>query len=58
MAKKKQDEPDDDIPEEIVDKMMIACGRRCCICKRYRPTKLQVHHIQERARGGTHDEEN
>jgi hypothetical protein len=47
-----------DIPEELVDKMMVKCGRRCCICRRFRPTKLQVHHIIERAKGGSNDEDN
>jgi hypothetical protein len=32
--------------------MMVACGRRCCLCRRFKPTKLQVHHIDERAAGG------
>jgi hypothetical protein len=59
MAKKKQDKPEDDpIPPETVDQMMLKCGRRCCICRRYRPTRLQVHHIKERSDGGTHDEDN
>jgi hypothetical protein len=48
----------DDIPPEIVDKMMVKCARRCCICRRFRPTKLQVHHIVERNQGGTDDEDN
>jgi hypothetical protein len=47
-----------DIPQQLVDKMMVKCGRRCCICCRFRPTKLQVHHIIERANGGTNDEDN
>src|SRR5258708_39409703 len=48
----------DEIPTDLVDKMMVKCGRRCCICRRFRPTKLQVHHIIERSQGGTHDEDN
>ena len=47
-----------DIPPERIDGMMVKCGRRCCICRRFRPTKLQVHHIDERNAGGTDDEEN
>lgn len=47
-----------DIPPEVVDRMMVKCGRRCCICKRFRSTKLQVHHILEREHGGTNDEDN
>ena len=47
-----------EIPPERIDSMMVKCGRRCCICRRFRPTKLQVHHIIERAQGGTDDEDN
>jgi hypothetical protein len=38
--------------------MMVKCARRCCICRRYRPTKLQVHHIVERSQGGGNEEDN
>jgi hypothetical protein len=48
----------DSIPPELVDKMMVKCGRRCCICRRFRPTKLQVHHIMERGQGGGNEEDN
>jgi hypothetical protein len=48
----------DSIPQDLVDKMMVKCARRCCICRRFRPTKLQVHHIVERNQGGTNDEDN
>ena len=37
---------------------MVKCARRCCICRRFRPTKLQVHHIDERSEGGSDDEDN
>ena len=47
-----------EIPGELIDSMMVKCGRRCCICKRFRPTKLQVHHIVERSKGGSDDEDN
>jgi hypothetical protein len=54
MAKKKK-EP---IPPETVDRMLVKCGRRCCICRRRRAAHLQVHHIIEQSEGGTHDEDN
>ena len=47
-----------EIPQELVDRMMVKCARRCCICRRFRPTKLQVHHIVERNQGGTDEEDN
>lgn len=49
---------DEDIPQEIVDRMMVKCGRCCCICRQFKPTKLQVHHIIERAKGGDNNEDN
>jgi HNH endonuclease len=48
----------DEIPPDLVDRMMVKCARRCCICRRYRPTKLQVHHIVERSQGGGNEEDN
>jgi hypothetical protein len=47
-----------EIAPELIDRMMVRCGRRCCICRRFRPTKLQVHHIIERSEGGSDDEDN
>jgi len=48
----------DEIPDDVVDLMMVKCGRRCCICRRFKPTHLQVHHIVLRSKGGTDDEDN
>lgn len=48
----------DAIPAELVDRMTVTCARRCCICRRFRPTKLPVHHIRERNQGGGNDEDN
>lgn len=47
-----------DIAPEVIDRMMVKCGRRCCICRRFRPTKLQVHHIIEQNQGGSDEEDN
>ena len=46
------------IPQDVVDRMMVKCARRCCICRRFQPTKLQVHHIVESSQGGSDEEEN
>jgi hypothetical protein len=48
----------DEIPPDLVDKTMVKCARRCCICRRFRPTKLQVHHIRERSKGSSDEEAN
>lgn len=47
-----------DIPQQLVNSILVKCGRRCCVCRRFRPTKLQVHHIQARSKGGTDAEDN
>ena len=46
------------IPQELVDRMMVACGRRCCMCRRFKPIHLQVHHIDEKATGGSDEWDN
>jgi hypothetical protein len=48
----------ENIPQDLIDKMMVKCARRCCICRRFRPTKLQVHHIVLKGDGGTNEEDN
>jgi hypothetical protein len=47
-----------EIPDEMAATVLAKCGRRCCICRRFRPTLLQVHHIDERAAGGGNDFDN
>lgn len=44
----------DNIPTDLVDRMMVKCACRCCICRRFRPTKLQVHRVVERNLGRSH----
>lgn len=46
------------ISEKNSAAILARCGRHCCICRRYRPLHLQVHHIIEQADGGTDDEDN
>lgn len=46
------------IPQNLVDEIMVKCGRHCCICRRFKPTHLQVHHIVERNEGGTDEPDN
>lgn len=41
------------IPQHLVNQILVKCGRHCCICRRFEPLHLQVHHIVERAGGGT-----
>ncbi len=38
--------------------VLVKCGRCCCLCRRFRPIRLQVHHIVPRSEGGSDDLEN
>ncbi|GIW75707.1 MAG: hypothetical protein KatS3mg104_0770 [Phycisphaerae bacterium] len=46
------------IPDVVVTKILVACARHCCICRRFKPLHLHVHHIVEKSEGGTDDEQN
>ncbi len=46
------------VPDEIATEVLVACGRYCCLCKQFKPTELQVHHIVPREKGGTADLDN
>jgi hypothetical protein len=46
------------IPQATADKVLALCGRHCCVCRKFRPLLLQVHHIKEQNEGGGHDEDN
>ena len=37
---------------------LVAAGRRCCLCKRFKGVKLEVHHIRPESAGGTNDFDN
>ena len=46
------------IPQPVADQLLAACGRHCCLCRRFQPLCLQVHHIRPQAEGGTGDPDN
>lgn len=33
------------IPQDRADEILATCARCCCVCRRFRPLHLQVHHI-------------
>jgi hypothetical protein len=39
-------------PSDIVEKVLVACGRCCCICHKFCGTKIELHHIVQEADGG------
>lgn len=41
------------ISDNNVAETLALCARHCCICRRFRPTHLQVHHIKEKSEGGS-----
>ena len=46
------------ISESVAADLLAKCGRRCCVCRRFDPLHLQVHHIIEKKDGGTDDPDN
>ena len=45
-------------PQQVADKALAACGRCCCICHKFCGTKMELHHIKQRAFGGEDTFEN
>lgn len=46
------------IPQATADEILVRCARHCCVCRRFRPLLLQVHHIRERSQEGSDDADN
>lgn len=44
--------------EAVGNTILAKCGRCCCLCRRFKPTLLQVHHIIEESAGGSDEESN
>lgn len=43
---------------EVCSEVLAKCARICCICRVFKPLHVQVHHIREKADGGTDDFDN
>lgn len=43
------------ISPEVADEVLVKCARHCCICHRFRPLHLHIHHIDELSAGGGHE---
>lgn len=39
-------------PNSIAVEALTACGRCCCICHKFCGTKIELHHIEQKAYGG------
>ena len=35
-----------------VENLLVACGRRCCVCREMKGVKIEVHHIVPKGEGG------
>ena len=44
--------------DEISTKVLADCGRCCCLCRRFSPIRLQVHHIVPQGEGGADELDN
>lgn len=36
-----------------VAKLLVQCQRRCCVCHRFCGVKIELHHIEQKAKGGS-----
>lgn len=39
-------------PQNVADEALSRCGRCCCICHKFCGTKIELHHIKQKAFGG------
>ncbi|WP_128805077.1 HNH endonuclease [Klebsiella grimontii] len=46
------------IPDNIAAKILVKSARHCCICRRFSPLQIQIHHIVAQSEGGLDDEDN
>lgn len=46
------------IPDSVATKILVKSARHCCICRRFSPLQIQIHHIVEQSDGGSNDEDN
>ena len=39
-------------PQKVAEEALSRCGRCCCICHKFCGTKMELHHIKQKAYGG------
>ncbi len=44
--------------QKVAEDALVACGRFCCICHRFAGTHIAIHHIEQKADGGSDDFDN
>lgn len=45
-------------PPKVKEDAMVACGRHCCLCRKFCGVNMEVHHIKQAADGGPDTFEN
>lgn len=45
-------------PQDVKERAMTACGRRCCLCRKYCGVGMECHHIDPEAAGGPDTDDN
>jgi len=45
-------------PSDVVERLLVACHRHCCICHKPAGGKMEIHHIVLKSEGGQDTEEN
>lgn len=45
-------------PNDVSERALIDCGRHCCLCHKFCGTKIELHHIKQKADGGKDTYEN
>jgi hypothetical protein len=43
---------------DVVERLLVACHRHCCICHKPAGNKMEIHHIVPKSEGGEDTEEN
>lgn len=44
--------------QDVVNKVLVSCGRCCCVCHKFCGRKIELHHIKQKAFGGEDTFEN
>lgn len=45
-------------PPQVAEDLLVKSGRCCCLCHQFKGPKIEVHHIEQKADGGTDDPDN
>jgi len=45
-------------PPDVAEQALVTSGRHCCLCHKFCGTKMELHHIQQKANGGEDTFEN